>query len=604
MLPKKLIPTRLIDPSAREEIQIVEPEPPSRLRFLRIVRSLLWLLLLGLWYSWRGERAYAVFARRVRTFMEEMGGIWIKFGQLLATRRDILPAAFCSELAELHDRVIGFPPEMSRQIIERELGAPVDKLFAFFEAKPFAAASIGQIHRALLRKERVWVAVKVRRPYIEQLFARDLASIRFIIGFFQRFKILLHLRWDELLWELREIMLEEVDYRIEASAMTRMRRSLRRHKIYVPKVYPCSTDRVLVMEFVQGVLMSDYRKVLDAAPEKVAAWRAENNVEPHLLGRRLFLSYLRSVFEDNLFHGDLHPGNIVLLRDSRIAFIDFGTVSSLEREFLQKFALYMQCLANREYSRAVDLLFLLIGSLPVVDLGEVKDKLIQRLRAWELRNFTKGLPFREKSVATLLAELLKVMFHYKITMQWAFMRVERTDMTLNASLQFLYPEANYTQLMRVYFRQARRRLFRKMLSTDALLSQVTGLQAAFMELPGRAFEYMMFQTHILRRHSLLFQGSTSKIAHFFSVIFGKIAFAFLLTTLLMFLAFLHQHHPTLVEPIVQGKIDGLVRIFPVFDYQVWLLLLVVVFYFYRVFNNLKKRFAQPEVRIAEGVVNI
>ena len=152
-----------------------------------------------------------------------------------------------------------------------------------------------------------------------------------------------HMRWQDMLWEVEQLMAEELDYNYEIANIRRMKKVLSRHNIYVPKVFShyCS-ERVLVMEFIHGVVMADYLKVAASDPLRLKAWCEENNVEPRRLGKRLFFSNLRQLFEDNLFHGDLHPGNIVLLRDSRIAFIDLGSIGFSDRDFLEKYALYFR----------------------------------------------------------------------------------------------------------------------------------------------------------------------------------------------------------------------------------------------------------------------
>src|SRR6516165_2556839 len=173
------------------------------------------------------------------------------------------------------------------------------------------------------------------------------------------------LRWEEMLWELDQIVAEEIDYRFEASNMRRMRKSLWPHRVYVPKVFPSyCTKQVLVTEFIDGVLMTDYIRMLGDDPQRCAAWCAENKIRPRLVARRLYNSLLRQLLEDNLFHGDPHPGNIMLLRNSRIALIDFGTVGSMEREYHQKFGLLFKAMAGQDYAKSADLLLLLSGALP------------------------------------------------------------------------------------------------------------------------------------------------------------------------------------------------------------------------------------------------
>jgi len=154
-----------------------------------------------------------------------------------------------------------------------------------------------------------------------------------------------------------------MDCRYEASATRRMRRNLRAHGIYVPKVFH-GTRRVLVSEYVDGELMADYLRVRLSDPAALNKWREANGIDEREVGRDLLFSLLRQLIEDNLFHGDLHPGNIMLLRDNRIALIDFGTCSFSEHTTLEWFRMSIIALSQRNYAKAADLYVLLAGTLP------------------------------------------------------------------------------------------------------------------------------------------------------------------------------------------------------------------------------------------------
>src|SRR5207249_3309847 len=276
------------------------------------------------------------------------------------------------------------------------------------------------------------------------------------------------------------------------SNMKRMRKSLRRHNIYVPKVFSrYSSRRVLVTEFIAGALMSDYIELKRANPIGLAAWLNENNIDPQLMARRLCFSLFRQVMEDNLYHGDLHPGNIILLRDSRVALLDFGTIGFLESEYLDKFRLFIKALATHDYSKAADMAFLLLANVPVTDLEPAKEDMIRCLRAWSARTYVKELPYHEKSVDSAWSEVGKVMFAYHCTSEWAYLRIRRAFSTLDASLMQLYPEANYMQLMHSYFRKAERRGLRGLARRRSWNRLVMSLSTA-ADLPEKISELAFF----------------------------------------------------------------------------------------------------------------
>jgi len=502
-------------------------------------------------------------------------------------------------LSKLQDQATGFPGRIARTIIEEELGAPLETFFDYFDEHPFAAASIGQIHRAHLRREDSWVAVKVQRPSIASSFRRDLSLINWIVRFFNIFSILRFLRWQEGLLELRNIMEEELDYRYEAMAMRRMKKTLRKHGIYVPKVFSEYTRRrVLVTEFIHAALMADFIKMYAKDPVRLSAWLAENNIDPQLVSRRLVFSLFRQLFEDNFFHGDLHPGNILLLRNSQIVFIDLGTIGFTEAEFLQRMQLFTQALVTRDYSKAADLAMLLAANIPPIDLEALKRKLVRMMRTWSTRTLVRDLPYHEKSLDRALVDVSKLMMAHRISMDWAFLRIRRALTTLDSALIYLFPNANYTKLFAQYFRAAERRALRNSVEKQLARRVIKGTLST-LDLQAVAQEHVLYQGSILRRQAQVFQSTTGKFSYFFSILCGQIALVEMAAGVLFLLAFLHQHHTALVRPIMGRQLRVLVALFPPLDYQVWILLIVLVAYLCRVALRLRKKFSEVEVQQGE-----
>jgi ubiquinone biosynthesis protein len=174
----KLIPSPLsVEQNSHRPIEIAEPSRPSKRRFIKVALFVLGMfartLFARLWPRYGRRFDTLAKARLLRAFMEEMGGLWIKAGQIIALRRDIFSEQFCSEIARLQDRVRGFPYSYAKKQIEEALGQPIDAVFSEFDEKPLAAASIGQVHAARLRSTGVEVVVKVRRPNVAESFAAD-----------------------------------------------------------------------------------------------------------------------------------------------------------------------------------------------------------------------------------------------------------------------------------------------------------------------------------------------------------------------------------------------------------------------------------------------
>jgi ubiquinone biosynthesis protein len=594
MLSRRLLPSRLPDVTERKTIPVREPRKPSVAHLIRVWLLFAWYFIQVVWLWIRGRLTGADSGRRLRDALERLGGLWIKFGQLLSLRTDVFSYEFCRELGRLQDQATAFPPRVAKEIIEGELGGPLERFFDEFDEAPVAAASIGQVHLARLRGRGAWVAVKVQRPYTDWASDRELALVRLVVRAARRLWFVPDLRWEEMLWELDQIVTEETDYRFEASNMRRMRKSLRPHRVYVPRVFgPYCTRRILVTEFIDGVLMTDYIRLLQDDPMRCAAWCEENNIRPSLVASHLYHSLLRQLLEDNLFHGDPHPGNIILLRDSRVALIDFGTVGSMEREYHQKIELLIRAIAGQDYSKAADVLFLLAGALPPQDLVDAKQELIRGLRAWERRVFTAGIAYKDKSMSNISNELIRIMFRHGCIADWSFLRITRAQDTMDQCLMHLDPYANYIRLTKRYIRRAERRAKRRALRLNQL-GQYAMMLAGGLAILGRAAENAMLQGWLIRRQVQVFKGQSSKISHFFAVVLGRGAQLLVLAGILVVLALLRQHHSGWVPGPITQLFGDLLRSLPHLGYMTWLLILVIMFFAYRTSRRLKKDLSRSE----------
>jgi ubiquinone biosynthesis protein len=469
-----------------------------------------------LWVAWarllrRADPADV--ARVLRERLEAQGGVWVKAGQLLGMRSDMFPRAFCAELSRLQDRAPGFAPEAARQIVEESLGRPIEEVFSEWAAEPFAAASIGQLHRGVLRHEGTVVAVKVQRPHIERRYELDLRFVRWLVRLALVFRIAPHINWAQFYEELDRALVEELDYRFEATAIRRMRKGLKHHQgIYAPKVFTkYSARRVLCMEFVQGALMADLVNALHDDPARARAWLVENRIDPDKVARRLYVSLLRQIFDDNRFHGDLHPGNIILLKGSRLALIDFGSIGRLEEQFRERYFEFEESIANGEYAKAADILLLMQPSLPSIDLEPLKEEIVRAFRDWELRSATKGLPFALKSSAEANGRVVRAMLRYRIPATWQWLRVDRAMVTLEASLRVLAPDIDYLKLSRQAFAIINARARAKVLSARQAGNQVAdGLMLAG-DLMKSSLEHKVLEAEWMRRQARIFLPQMNKL---------------------------------------------------------------------------------------------
>jgi ubiquinone biosynthesis protein len=604
MLSPALIPTRL-ETSRGSRVVTVDVRPVSRLRTATTLWVLIGLLARLTALRLRGALTPAAAGDTVRTAFEDLGGLWLKAGQLLSLRVDLFPKEFCQQLAMLQNRSFGFPTPVARRLLEQELGGPVERYFDEFPDQPFAVASIGQVYRARLRDEQVWVAVKIQKPFSDQLFARDLVLIRWIVRILRALRVRSHMRWDLGFHELSDVMREELDYHYEASAMRRMRRALRGHRIYVPRLFErYSTRRVLVTEFVHAILMADYIKVADDDPERLAAWLAENNVNPRKVARRLIQSMYRQLFENNLFHGDLHPGNIVLLRNSRVALIDFGTTSFTEREYLQKFVLFVRALATRDYAKAADLSLMLTASLPNnLDVDQVKEDLVRALRAWATRTLVKQLPYHEKSMDNVTIEIVRILVGCRCTMEWGWLRIHRALTTLDVSLVYLYRDVNYTRMLQRYFERAERRKLKAMLNPALPLHALSSYHTQ-LGIQERLSEYTLFQSALVRRHAQVFRGSISKVSAVMRAIVQLLWGGVALAGVAGAVVFLDQRFGFPALDWFGPQLTGFIRQVPTIDGGLWFLLALVYAYFLVTVVRLRRRLRDRDAGSHERVAAV
>ena len=288
----------------------------------------------------RAERTVDAPGVRLRRVLEQAGGVYVKLGQIAATRVDLLPPDICNELAELQNRVPAEPRDRIAPVLEEELGAAVDEVFAEFDWEPLAAASIGQTYRARLHSGES-VVVKVQRPDIEVMMERDLAALALLANMAQRRTPFGQgVRSGDLLAQFAMGLRKELDFRHEADAMSEMAALLGdRSTVRVPAVYrDLSTRRVLVQERFEGVTVSDIGR-LDGA-----------DVDRHRLADQLLRATLDQIIRIGVFHADPHPGNVFVLAGGELGLIDFGAVGRLDPIEQAAIVDIMVALARRDVS--------------------------------------------------------------------------------------------------------------------------------------------------------------------------------------------------------------------------------------------------------------
>jgi ubiquinone biosynthesis protein len=604
MIDPALTPTRLVRPEERGRLGVYRATPVPRFyaalvlwRFAAWAASIAWLRLTG-------RLTQETNARYLTNLLERLGGSWIMAGQLLSMRVDLFSPELCRELSSMQMRGAGVPLDQARAVVEQELGTRLEDVFDEFAPEPFAATWVCQIHRARLRAEQVWVAVKIQRPDVAARFAHDLALVDLLARWLDRLRVAHTVRWQVGAWELRQIVEQEIDFRFEAAAIRRMKANLPNRRVAVPALFGrYATARLLVTEFIHAALAADFIRLRRDDPARLDTWLAENGIRPRVVARRLFHSFLRQLFEDNFYHGDLYPGNIVLLRDNRLALLHFGACGITDREYLQKIRLFFRTLATRDYAKAADLTLLLCTTLPAIDVERVKEDLIRILRAWTARTYVAELPYDQKSIDNATVEVMKVLFEHRCTMDWGFLRIRRAMAILDASLVHLNPRVNYSELCEDYFRRAERRRLQQ-LRPRALATRLAtgGLRA--LDIQDRLSEFTMFYGSIIRRNAQVFQSTTDRFSYLTATAFGQIALVLGLGGLLLAAGLAERANPGLLAPFLGTQFAGAAKRLPDAAAGLWALALVADGYVVALAWRLRRRFLETRPRTATATLGL
>ena len=283
-------------------------------------------------------------AEELASDLERLGPTFVKLGQLLSTRPDLMPQAYLEALSRLQDDVEPFPYEQVEPIVTDELGVRISKAFASFDEEPFAAASLGQVHRATLRDGRR-VVVKVQRPGIREQVLTDLEAMAEIAGFLDRHtETGSRLGFHAMVEEFGRTLMQELDYRREAANLRAIGSNLERfERIVVPRpVEDYTTSRVLTMEYVSGTNIDVLSPVVKV------------DLDGDALADELFEAYLQQILVDGLFHADPHPGNVFLTHDRRLGLLDLGMVGRVDSVMQERLLRLLLALADLDSARAAD----------------------------------------------------------------------------------------------------------------------------------------------------------------------------------------------------------------------------------------------------------
>jgi len=406
--------------------------------------------------------------------LEAMGPTYIKLGQLLSSRADLLPTPYLDALARLQDDIEPFPFAEIEEVITTELGVRLSKAFAEFDPEPIAAASLGQVHRAVMRDGRR-VVVKVQRPNIRGRIAKDFEALSEIAEFLdQHTQMGKRYEFERILSEFRKNLLRELDYRIEARNLITVGENLADiDLVIVPTpIEDFTTSRVLTMEHIRG------QKITSLSP------LAYLEMDGSILAEQLFRAYLEQILVDGIFHADPHPGNVFITDQQQIALIDLGMVGQILPEHQDNLLQLLLAISEGVGDKAAEF---------TIKLGEAKSGFDEAKFTREVSDLVarhQGASIEQMDAARIVLEITRAAGQANFRMPPEFTMVAKTLLNLDQIVHILDPSFDPKESIRKNALEILEQRMAKTLSPTALLRLVVETKSLFEKLPARINKFL------------------------------------------------------------------------------------------------------------------
>jgi ubiquinone biosynthesis protein len=413
--------------------------------------------------------------QRIRLALTELGPTFIKLGQILSTRQDLIGVELACELEKLQDNVPADPAEVVRKTIAAELKLPVDELFIDFDDTPLAAASIGQVHRARLRTGED-VVIKVQRKGIDKKMRVDLEILAGLVQLAERVPEFKNYRPAATVGELRRTLLRELDFVRERRNMERFQRDFRRDRcVLIPRAYPeFCTARVLTMQRLEGLPLSDSQRL------------SENGRDLEEAARRGARLYMEMIFTHGFYHADPHPGNFVLLEGNVIGLLDYGMVGEIDEPLREKIEELLFALANRDAAHLTSVITRI--SAPPGDL----DAATLSLDIADFLAHYAGQPLSELDMGCVLTEMTEIIRRHQLVLPARLGMLFKVLIMLEGTARLANPRFSLMEVIQPYQRKL---MFRRLSPTR----QLRKLRRIFLELEHLAETLPRGLTDILQQ---------------------------------------------------------------------------------------------------------
>ena len=376
--------------------------------------------------------------QRIRHALEDLGPTFVKFGQILSLRPDMLPAELVLELGKLQDDVAPLAFDEIREVVENTFGQSIKKTFSVFDAAPLASASISQVHRGTLRKEGIIACVKIQRPGIRKIIEADL-------GILESIALLINQKSDELksydlpnlVRVIRRDLLRELDFTREARNMKIARGYAAESDTYIPEVYDdyCS-EQLLVTEFIQGVQLKDIDSI--------------GLEDPEALAKQGLRTAIKQILEDGFFHADPHPANLLIMENDKLALIDWGMVGRLTEKDRFELIGILKSVVEKDSSTLVNDLLNITKGKKSIDFKTMERDLLDILDSYH------AVPIKDINIGHLLMAIMALLQDYQLKLPTDLVIMIKALVTAEGSARQIYPDLNIVSASKEYIEELRR----------------------------------------------------------------------------------------------------------------------------------------------------
>ena len=377
---------------------------------------------------------------KMRLVCEELGPTFVKFGQILSNRPDLIPLELAIELEKLHDNVPPMAEDVAKQIVETELNDTVENLFAWFEPTPFASASIAQVHNVTLHSGKR-VALKIQRAGIHEIIEEDIKAMYRIAAILEyRMPSIKSFDPVGLIKNFEDSILKEIDFINESVNVQRFYNNLENDNSLdqfaeAPKVYPTlTTTKVLALEFITGIKINQIEALI------------AKGIDTKVIARRLAVSYFKQIFEYGFFHADPHPGNLLVLPNNHICYLDFGMMGSMLPRDISIFGKLFIAITDKDIKNVIKALQQLSNNAPIESMRNLEFDINEFLEKYYVREI------HENEMSTILLDLKDIIIAHGLKVPTYFFLFARSLVTLEGVISKLDPTLEQFEIVKPYLR--------------------------------------------------------------------------------------------------------------------------------------------------------